>query len=101
MLLLDKIRVLRNGIHLGTGKEKRFEPNHALALYLKKENVKNSVSFSYNSDEIKNYLKGFTMETINKKGYVLICTEDVSLGWCKDDGRLLKNLYPKGLRKQE
>ena len=96
---LDKFRVLRNGIHLGTIKEKRFEPNHALALFLKKENVKSYIDFNYDSNEINNYLKGNTLETINKKGYVLICVEGVSLGWAKDDGRLLKNLYPKGLRR--
>lgn len=95
---LDKFKVLRNGIHLGTLKEKRFEPNHALALYLNKEDVKSVVDFSYDSKEVNNYLKGNTLETINKKGYVLICVEGFSLGWCKDDGRLLKNLYPKGLR---
>ena len=67
----------------------------------KSENVKNSLNFSFDSKEVKDYLKGFTLETINKKGYVLICVEGVSLGWCKDDGRLLKNLYPKGLRIQE
>lgn len=98
---LDGLKILRNGIHLGTIKEKRFEPNHALALYLKKENVKNTLDLRYNSKEIKDYLKGFTLDTINKKGYVLVCVEGVSLGWCKDDGRLLKNLYPKGLRIQE
>ena len=98
---LDKFKVLRNGVHLGTIKEKRFEPNHALALCLNKNDVKNSVDFDYDCKEIKDYLKGNTLETINKKGYVLICVEGVSLGWCKDDGRLLKNLYPKGLRIQE
>ena len=97
---LDKFKVLRNGIHLGTIKEKRFEPNHALALYLNKDSVKNIVDFNYDSKEINNYLKGNTLETINKKGYVLICVEGISLGWGKDDGRILKNLYPKGLRLQ-
>lgn len=95
---IDRFKVLRNGLHLGTIKEKRFEPNHSLALYLKKEDAKCYLDFKYNSEDIKNYLKGFTMETINKKGYVLICVEGISLGWAKDDGRLLKNLYPKGLR---
>ena len=98
---LDKFKVLRNGIHLGTIKEKRFEPNHALALCLKCDEVKNSCNFNIDSKEVKDYLKGLTLETINKKGYVLVCVEGVSLGWCKDDGRLLKNLYPKGLRVQE
>lgn len=95
---LDKWKVLRNGLHLGTIKNNRFEPSHALAMFLKKENVKNYIDLSYNSKEIKDYLKGFTLETINKKGYVLTCVNGISLGWSKDDGRYLKNLYPKGLR---
>ena len=97
---LDGFKTLRNGIHLGTIKDKRFEPNHAFALFLKKENVINSVDFNYDNNKVKDYLKGLTLETINKKGYVLLCVEGISLGWCKDDGRILKNLYPKGLRNQ-
>ena len=95
---LDRWKVLRNGLHLGTIKNNRFEPSHALALYLKKENVKNYINLSYNEKAAYDYLKGFTLDTINKKGYVLLCVDDVSLGWVKDDGRYLKNLYPKGLR---
>ncbi len=95
---LDGLKVLRNGLHLGSLKNNRFEPNHALAMYLKKENVKNSVDFGYNDKRVTDYLKGFTLDSINKKGYVLMCVNGISLGWCKDDGRYLKNLYPKGLR---
>ena len=91
-------KILRNGLHLGSIKNNRFEPSHALALYLKKENVKNNIDFSYNDKNVEDYLKGFTLESLNCKGYILLCVEGVSLGWCKDDGRYLKNLYPKGLR---
>ena len=95
---LDKLKVLRNGIHLGTIKEKRFEPNHALAMYLKKENAKNTIDLDYKSKEINDYLKGLTLNSTNKKGFILMCVNGMSVGWCKDDGRILKNLYPKGLR---
>lgn len=95
---LAGFRVLRNGLHLGTIKTNRFEPSHALALYLKKENAKNNLDVEYTSREINDYLRGFTLDTINKKGYVLICVNGISIGWSKDDGRYLKNLYPKGLR---
>jgi len=95
---LDRLKILRNGLHLGTIKNNRFEPSHALAIYLKKEDVKHYVSFNYDDKRINDYLKGFTLDTINKKGYILLCVNNVSLGWCKDDGRYLKNLYPKGLR---
>ena len=36
---LRGLKVLRPGLHLGTVKKNRFEPSHALALFLKKEQV--------------------------------------------------------------
>lgn len=101
LFCLDGFKVERNGLHLGTIKEKRFEPNHSLALYMKKENAKNVLNLTYDSKEVRDYLKGFTLNSLGNKGYVLVCVNGISLGWCKDDGRILKNLYPKGLRVQE
>lgn len=95
---LDRLKVLRNGLHLGTIKKDRFEPNHSLAMYLKKEDVKRYVSYDHLSIEANDYLKGMTLKSTNQKGYVLVCVNDISLGWGKDDNRILKNLYPKGLR---
>ncbi len=37
---LGGLKVMRPGLHLGTIKKDRFEPSHALALFLKKEDVK-------------------------------------------------------------
>ena len=85
---------------LGLGEEKvdRNMAEEKIYEYVKKEDVKVSLDFDKDSIEVSNYLKGFTLNSINKKGYVLICVNGLSLGWCKDDGRYLKNLYPKGLR---
>ena len=50
-------------------------------------------------EQINDYLKGMTLNmTTNQKGYVLICVNGISIGWGKDDGRIIKNLFPKGLR---
>lgn len=95
---LDRIKVIRNGLHLGTIKKDRFEPNHSLAMYLKKEDVKRYVSYDHLSNDALDYLKGMTLKTNNDKGYTLICINDISVGWGKDDNRIIKNLYPKGLR---
>lgn len=96
---LDKLKVLKNGLHLGSIKKDRFEPNHALAMYLKPEDVHTSINIEHDDKEIIEYLQGQTInKTTNKKGYVLICVNGISVGWGKDDGRIIKNLYPKGLR---
>lgn len=95
---LNKLKLLRNGLHLGTIKKDRFEPSHALAMYLKKEEAIRNIDFNHDDINVINYLKGMTLSSINQKGYVLICVNGISLGWGKDDTRMIKNLYPKGLR---
>ena len=93
---VSKLRVLRAGLELGTVKKDRFEPAHALALWLK--DCRCQVSFPAESDEIKAYLHGEVLPC-REKGWCLVKTGSYSLGWGKGDGSQLKNHYPKGLRK--
>ncbi len=92
------LKVLRPGLHLGTVKKNRFEPSHALALYLKKEDVKHSFTLSSKEREVSDYLKGMTLNAEGEKGWYLICVDGYSLGWGKLAGGIMKNHYPKGLR---
>ncbi len=95
---LKGLKVLRPGLHLGTLKKNRFEPSHALALSLCKEDVKRSVNYSADSYEIKAYLNGQTLNYEGEKGWYLVNTDGYSIGWAKLAGSVLKNHYPKGLR---
>ena len=90
------IKVLRPGLELGEVKKDRFEPAHALALWLKK--VKNVVDLPGKSAQIKAYLHGETLPG-DKKGWCLVTVDGYSIGWGKGDGNVLKNHYPKGLRR--
>ena len=98
MLTFDKLKVVRAGWHLGTMKKNRFEPSHALALSLSPQDVKHSISFAADSDEIRAYLRGETIPFEGEKGWYLICVDGYSLGWAKLANNMLKNHYPKGLR---
>ena len=93
---LQGIKVLRPGLELGEVKRDRFEPAHALALWLKK--AKNTADFKADSQEIQKYLHGETLPT-NQKGWCLVTVGGYSIGWGKGDGKVLKNHYPKGLRR--
>ena len=93
---VSKLRVLRAGLELGTVKKDRFEPAHALALWLK--DCRCQVSFPAESEEIKAYLHGEVLPC-REKGWCLVKAGSYSLGWGKADGMQLKNHYPKGLRK--
>ena len=96
MPALHRLRVLRPGLELGALKKDRFEPAHALALWLK--HCKNEISFSPESKELAAYLHGEAIPC-TVRGWCLVKAGDYSLGWGKGDGNQLKNHYPKGLRK--
>lgn len=95
---LEKLKVLRPGLHLGTFKKNRFEPSHALALALRQDEVKSSFDLSANSGEILSYLKGEVLQASGVKGWHLITVDSYSIGWGKLAGNVMKNHYPKGLR---
>lgn len=96
---LKKIRILRNGLYLGECKKNRFEPSLALALTLKKEDVKRSYTFHENDEEIKKYIRGETIEGNGDKGYGVIFIEEYPLSFYKESNHQVKNLFPKGLRR--
>lgn len=95
---LKGLKVLRPGLHLGTLKKNRFEPSHALALSLTKDEVRHAVSYAADSYEIKAYLSGQTLQLEGEKGWYLVNVDNYSTGWAKLTGIVLKNHYPKGLR---
>ena len=93
---LNRLKVLRPGLELGTVKKDRFEPAHTLALWLKTCAV--TESFPPDSPEMKAYLHGDVVPS-RKKGWCLVQAGAYSIGWGKGDGTVLKNHYPKGLRR--
>ena len=96
---LNGLRIVRPGLHLGALMKKRFEPSHALALFLEAKDVKQWISFDSFSPNIKAYLKGETISVSQDyKGWVLVMVDGYSLGWAKASNGTLKNHYPKGLR---
>lgn len=95
---LQKLRVLRPGLHLGTLKKDRFEPSHALALALGPQEVRLSRELS--TKEAAAWMRGETLyQQEGEKGWYLMTVEGYSIGWGKLAGNMMKNHYPKGLRR--
>lgn len=95
---LDSIKVLRFGLHLGTVKKNRFEPSHSLAMALKPDDAQ-CMELKISEKEIFAYLRGETVPAENLKGWCLVSAEGYTVGWGKAAGGILKNHYPKGLRR--
>ncbi len=92
---LNGLKVLRPGLELGELKKDRFEPAHALALWLKE--CRCTQTLDSNGQKIWDYLSGNVIPT-SKKGWCLVTVDSYPIGWGKGDGTQLKNHYPKGLR---
>jgi len=90
------LKVLRPGLELGEVKKGRFEPAHALALWM--QGGKKVWDIPGDGEEVQSYLRGDVLRG-DIKGWCLITVDGATLGWAKGDGRVLKNHYPKGLRR--
>ena len=93
---LRGLKVERPGLELGIVKKGRFEPAHALALWLK--TCKRTVSLPAGSRLLADYMAGNVVPS-SSRGWTLVKADTYSIGWGKGDGKVLKNHYPKGLRR--
>lgn len=96
--MLAGIKTPRPGLHLGTVRKNRFEPSHALALTLSPTEVIRVCDLQPDSAEAAAYLRGETLPS-DHKGWTLVTVDGYSVGWGKASGGMLKNHYPKGLRR--
>lgn len=96
---LKGLKVLRPGLHLGTILKNRFEPGHALSHVLSESDVKNACILQMNSVEAAKYINGETFNYEINNGWCVVFVEKNPLGWGKVTNGIVKNHYPKGLRK--
>ena len=96
---LDGLRVLRTGLLLAHMEGKRAEPDHALAMALRPEEAARTAELTH--EQALLYQAG---EALNlgelESGYTLLTLHGVSLGFGKQAGGVMKNHYPKGLRRR-
>ncbi len=96
---LQGLRVVRPGWHLGEVRKGRFIPSHSFALALRPEQAQRCLRLSATSPEAAAYLAGHTLATDLPNGWALVCVDGFPLGWGKVTDGVLKNHYPKGLRR--
>ena len=90
--------VLVLGIYLGDLKKDRFEPSHALYRSCL---LKNKFKYIYDlSDkEYDDYISGKELKVSLSDNYYLLTYKNLSCGFGKCSKGILKNKYPKGLRR--
>jgi 16S rRNA C967 or C1407 C5-methylase (RsmB/RsmF family)/NOL1/NOP2/fmu family ribosome biogenesis protein len=96
---LDGLRVLRPGIWLGNEVRGRFVPSHALALALRAEEAARTLELPPDDPLLASYLRGAEIESAGDDGWVLLTVAGAPVGWGRRARGIVKNHYPKGLRR--
>ncbi|MDE7158601.1 MAG: RsmF rRNA methyltransferase first C-terminal domain-containing protein [Clostridiales bacterium] len=91
------VSMLRLGVELGEFDGKNFKPAHALAMSVKRSEVKRFVPLS--RDLAEKYLHGETLDCGLDNGWCVAGFGDYPLGLGKVVNGVMKNHLPKGLRK--
>jgi 16S rRNA C967 or C1407 C5-methylase (RsmB/RsmF family)/NOL1/NOP2/fmu family ribosome biogenesis protein len=94
-----KLRVVRHGLLLGEVRRGYLKPAHALALGLSPAEAKQRINWAADATEISAYLSGQSLKAEGPDGWVLVTVDGFSLGWAKRVDGILKNHYPRGLRR--
>lgn len=91
------LKVLRVGLHLGALRGKVFLPDHAWAVSVTPPDMPR---LPLTEEQARRYQAGeaLPVET-SLRGYVLPTLNGLSLGWGKISDGIMKNHYPKGLRR--
>ncbi|HFV0173810.1 TPA: RsmF rRNA methyltransferase first C-terminal domain-containing protein [Streptococcus agalactiae] len=97
---LSKLKIARNGLHLGTFKKNRFEPSFALGMALSERDLVQSIEIDIEQFEV--YVSGnvVKLDKTVPNGWYQILVKGNGLGFAKVTNNTLKNYYPKGLRFQ-
>lgn len=94
---LDGIRVLRAGLSLGQVKGKVFAPDHALAMAAPMPPLPR---VALNAAQAVCFQRGEALAYAGEqRGFLLATHLGLALGFAKANDGLLKNHYPKGLRR--
>ncbi|MCS7010470.1 MAG: RsmF rRNA methyltransferase first C-terminal domain-containing protein [Anaerolineales bacterium] len=90
------LRLIMPGVWLGTFKKGRFEPAHALALFLRPDQMQRAIDLPVDSREIRAYLRGESLDGGNGRSWTVVTVNGWPLGWGKVVQGVLKNHYPRG-----
>ena len=91
------LKVLRFGLYLGELKNNHFVPSHDLALASTPSMWKSVIELDEN--QVQAYKKGLSINATCANGYALLTFNNYSLGFGKVVNGVVKNHYPKYLRR--
>ena len=97
MTNLPELNVVRLGVKVGELEKDIFYHDLHFARFL---SINDFPNVELNEEQVKSYLAGNQIALENdKKGFILLTNKKKTIDFAKTDGHVIKNYYPKGLRK--
>ena len=96
---LSGLKVIRSGWWLGSIDKERFTPSHSLALGITAAKAKHILPLRVGDRRLTSYLIGESFADTGENGWILITVDDFPIGWGKRVQNVMKNFYPRGLRR--
>lgn len=93
------LKVIHPGWWLGSLRKDQFLPSHALAMGIHSDEAKQSITFSPGDVHVAAYLCGENFTNSGDNGWILVSVDGFPLGWGKRVQNIVKNYYPRGLRR--
>jgi NOL1/NOP2/fmu family ribosome biogenesis protein len=98
--LWSDFRVLRPGLWLASLRHNKINPDHALAMTLKPQDVQRHVQLSVDDLRLRNYLDGSQWLDAGKDGIEWVSVDGFPMGWAKRISGKLRSRYPVHLRRK-
>lgn len=98
--ILSNINVINAGLRLGEIKYNMFVPDFSFARGI--NNLKEIKNIELNLEQAIKYIEGESVEAkdCNYEGFVLLSYDGYSIAWGKIKNGIIKNHYPKNIRKK-
>ena len=94
---LPNINIVRYGVKIGEQVKDIFYYDLHFARFL---STVDFPSVELEDNQVKDYLRGNQLNLENsQKGFILLTYKNKTIDFAKTDGHVIKNYYPKGLRK--
>lgn len=96
--MIEKLRIICAGVAVGTLKNNRVKPEHALFMYSKSDTFTRSINLGTDGSRLVRYLSGNTLDVEQSlKGFCAVCADGYPVGFGKAVDGILKNHLPKKL----
>ena len=92
---IKPLHIVRMGVKIGEYIKDIFKYSYHYSHYI--DSFANEIKL--NDEQLEQYLKGQVLYQQSTRGYVLLIYKGVNLSFGKSDGKVIKNHFPKGLRR--